>query len=62
MPKHRINKFFGGGSLRSPFYYWVLGLAPAAHPGREHSVFAGCAAGKLASKALAPLKIGLNAT
>ena len=30
----------GGGSLRSHFYYRVLGLAPAARPRREHFVFA----------------------
>ena len=30
---------WGGGSLRSTFYYRVLGLAPAARPRREHLVF-----------------------
>ena len=38
--KYRINEILGGGSLRSPFYYRVLGLAPAARPRREHFVFA----------------------
>ena len=58
----RANEILGGCSLRSRFYYRVLGLAPAARPRREHFVFAGCTAGKLASKAPSGLKTGLNAT
>ena len=54
------NEILGGGSLRSRFYYRVLGLAPAARPRREHFVFAGCTAGKLATNWLPPLKTGLN--
>ena len=55
----RANEIFWGGSL---IYYRVLGLAPAARPRREHSVLAGCTAGKRASNAVAALKIGLHAT
>ena len=33
------NKFWGGARFARLFYYRVLGLAPAAHPRREHFVF-----------------------
>ena len=60
-PLVNVTIYFGGELASLAFYDRVLGLAPAARPRREHSVFAGCMAGKLKSNWLSALEIGLNA-